>query len=80
MLLIYMHVTIDPPSLRPVNHCFTTCTGRTSRTSRVKPFTSLIRSTVLDKDEKSRAKFRKVEHQGSLEKEAKDNSEMPDWI
>ena len=53
-----MHVTIDPRPVQPVNHCFTTCTGRTSRTSRVKPFTGRIRSTVLDKDgnapEKSR--------------------------
>ena len=45
-----MHVTIDPRPVQPVNHCFTTCTGRTSRTSRVKPFTGRIRSTVLDKD------------------------------
>ena len=49
-----MHVTIDPRPVQPVNHCFTTCTGRTSRTSRVKPFTGRIRSTVLDKDAKSR--------------------------
>ena len=46
-----MHVTIDPRPVQPVNHCFTTCTGRTSRTSRVKPFTGRIRSTVLDKDD-----------------------------
>ena len=39
-----MHVTID---LQPVNHCFMTCKGRTSR---VKPFTGRICSTVLDKD------------------------------
>ena len=45
-----MHVTIDPRAVQPVNHCFTTCTGRTSRTSRVKPFTGRICSTVLDKD------------------------------
>ena len=45
-----MHVIIDPRPVQPVNHCFTTCTGRTSRTSRVKPFTGRIRSTVLDKD------------------------------
>ena len=45
-----MHVTIDSRPVQPVNHCFTTCTGRTSRTSRVKPFTGRIRSTVLDKD------------------------------
>ena len=56
MLLIYMHVTIDPPPVRPVNHCFTTCTGRTSRTSRVKAFTGRIRSTVLDKDGYSASK------------------------
>ena len=43
-----MHVTIDPRPVQPVNHCFTTCTGRTSR---VKPFTGRIRSTVLDKDD-----------------------------
>ena len=42
-----MHVTIDPRPVPPVNHSFTTCTGRTSR---VKPFTGRIRSTVLDKD------------------------------
>ena len=42
-----MHVTIDPRPVQPVNHCFTTCTGRTSR---VKPFTGRICSTVLDKD------------------------------
>ena len=46
-----MHVTIDPQPVQPVNHCFTTCTGRTSRTSRVKPFTGRIRLTVLDKDD-----------------------------
>ena len=46
-----MHVTIDPRPVQPVNHCFTTCTGRTSRTSRVNPFTGRICSTVLDKDE-----------------------------
>ena len=45
-----MHVTIDPRPVQPVNHCFTTCMGRTSRMSRVKPFTSRICSTVLDKD------------------------------
>ena len=33
-----------------MNHCFTTCTGRTSRTSCVKPFTGRICSTILDKD------------------------------
>ena len=49
-------VTIDPRPVRPVNHCFTTCTGRTSRTSRVKPFTGRIRSTVLDKDAPSAQK------------------------
>ena len=38
------------PIVRLVNHCFTICTGRRSRTSRVKPFTSRICSTVLDKD------------------------------
>ena len=43
-----MHVTIDPRPVQPVSHCFTTCT---SRTSRVKPFTGRIRSTVLDKDQ-----------------------------
>ena len=32
---------------QPVNHCFTTCT---SRTSHVKPFTGRICSTILDKD------------------------------
>ena len=42
-----MHVTIDPRPVQPVNHCFTTCT---SRTSRVKLFTGRICSTVLDKD------------------------------
>ena len=26
-----MHVTIDPPPVQPVNYCFTTCMGRTSR-------------------------------------------------
>ena len=36
---------IVPRSVRPVNHCFMTCTGRTSR---VKPFTGRICSTVLD--------------------------------
>ena len=51
-----MHVTIDPRPVQPVNHCFTTCTGRTSRTSRVKPFTGRIRSTVLDKDGLSKRK------------------------
>ena len=45
-----MHVTIDPRPVQPVNHCFTTCTDRMSRTCRVKPFTGRIRSTVLDKD------------------------------
>ena len=53
LLMNDMHVTIDPRPVQPVNHCFTTCTGRTSRTSRVKPFTGRIRSTLLDKDEKS---------------------------
>ena len=33
-----------------MNHCFTTCTGRRSRPSRVKPFTGRICSIVLDKD------------------------------
>ena len=40
------------PIVRLVNHCFTSCTGRTGRTSRtigVKPFTGRICSTVLDK-------------------------------
>ena len=45
-----MHVTIDPRPVQSVNHCFTICTGRTSRTSRVKPFTGRICLTVLDKD------------------------------
>ena len=35
------------PIVRLVNHCFTTCTGRTSR---LKAFTGRICSTVLDKD------------------------------
>ena len=39
-----MHVTTDPQPVQPVNHCFTTCTGCTSR---VKSFTGRIRSTVL---------------------------------
>ena len=64
-----MHVTIDARPVQPVNHCFTTCTGRTSRTSRVKPFTGRIRSTVLDKDAQTtdfhfanyRFPFRKVQ-------------------
>ena len=43
-----MQVTIVPRPVPPVNHCFTTCTGRTSR---VKPFTGRICSTVLDKDD-----------------------------
>ena len=42
-----MYVTIASRPVQPVNHCFTTCTGRTSR---VKPFTGRICSTVLDKD------------------------------
>ena len=42
-----MQVTIVPRPVPPVNHCFTTCTDRTSR---VKPFTGRICSTVLDKD------------------------------
>ena len=47
-----MQVTIVPRPVRLVNHCFTICTDRTGRTSRVKPFTVRICSTVLDKDEK----------------------------
>ena len=54
-----MHVTIDPRPVEPVNHCFTTCTGRASRTSRVKPFTGRIRSTVLDKDVENWTKCRR---------------------
>ena len=46
-----MQVTIVPRPVRLVNHSFMTCTDRTSRTSRVKPFTGRICSTVLDKDE-----------------------------
>ena len=45
-----MQVTIVPRPARLVNHSFMTCTDRTSRTSRVKPFTGRICSTVLDKD------------------------------
>ena len=52
-----MHVTIDPRPVQPVNHCFTTCTGRTNR---VKPFTGRIRSTVLDKDAATQASVSKV--------------------
>ena len=48
-----MPVTIVPRPVRLVNHCFTICTDRTGRTSRVKPFTGRICSTVLDKDELS---------------------------
>ena len=36
------------PIVRLVNHCFRTCTGRTSR---AKPFTGHICLTVLDKDD-----------------------------
>ena len=46
-----MQATIVPRAVRLVNHCFTTCTDRTSR---VKPFTGRICSTVLDKDDVSR--------------------------
>ena len=45
-----MPVTIVPRPVRLVNHCFTICTDRTSR---VKPFTGRICSTVLDKDAQS---------------------------
>jgi len=45
-----MQVTIVPRPVQLVNHCLTTCTARTGRTSRVKPFTGRICSTVLDKD------------------------------
>ena len=45
-----MQGTILPRPVRLANHCFTTRTGRTSRTSRVKPLTGRICSTVLDKD------------------------------
>ena len=51
-----MHVTIDPRPVQPVNPLLTTCTGRTSRTRRVKPFTGRICSTVLDKDVSSKIK------------------------
>ena len=50
LLMISMSPLIHDLAVQPVNHCFTICTGRTSRTSRVKPFTGRIRSTVLDKD------------------------------
>ena len=46
-----MQVTIVPRPVRLVNHCFTICTDRTGLTSRVKPFTGRICSTVLDKDD-----------------------------
>ena len=54
LLMISMSPLIHDLAVQPVNHCFTTCTGRTSRTSRVKPFTGRIRSTVLDKDASSK--------------------------
>ena len=55
-----MQVTIVPRPVRLVNQCFTP-SGGTSRTSRVKPLTGRICSTVLDKDESMELKLKPME-------------------
>ena len=55
-----MRVTIvskvDKFSPQTINHCCATFTSRTSRMSRVKPFTGRINATDIDKEEEYKSK------------------------